>query len=255
MTLTQTPAGLRRDLEIIDLLARPEHTSRGLGVTRIAELLGREKSQVSRALRSLEAEGMVERDPVTRRYRLGWRLFALAARTHHARLVQVAAPYLRRLASEFDEDVHLCVLRGEQVLTLLSAPSSRVYHRIWEGVSVPVIMAGAGRSLLADWEEDQVRRLLRASLPAGLDSAVADEKQWLADLAHARTHGYVVSEVELDDLPGGVSAPVRDHRRLIAAAISMALTKLPPEERLHEMGRGVAQAAAELSAALGCPRA
>ncbi|HLU75425.1 MAG TPA: IclR family transcriptional regulator C-terminal domain-containing protein [Nonomuraea sp.] len=253
---TVPSAGLRRDLEILDVLAGhgDERDADGFGVSWIAQRLGREKSQVSRALRALEAEGMVERDPLTRRYRLGWRLFALAARTQQSRLVQVAEPYLRRLATAYDEDVHLCVLRGEQVLTLLSAPSSRAYHLVWEGITVPVIMAGAGRSLLADWHQEHVRELLRATLPAELDSSVASEKQWLADLTHVRTFGYVVTEMELDDIPAGVTAPVRDHRRLIVAAISMTLTRVPEEPHLHELGMTVAQTANELSFALGYPR-
>ncbi|GAA2844724.1 IclR family transcriptional regulator [Nonomuraea rubra] len=250
-------AGLRRDMEILEVLAGhgDERDADGFGVSWIAERLGREKSQVSRALRALELEGMVERDPLTRRYRLGWRLFALAARTQHARLVRVATPYVRHLAAAFDEDAYLCVLRGSMVLTLLSVPSSRAYHRVWEGVSIPVIMAAAGRSLLAEWEEGRVRELLRASLPSGLDSAVGSEDSWLADLAHVRSAGYAISDVELEDSQAGVSAPVRDHRGLIAAAISVSITRRTSQERLHEMGAVVAGEARELSAALGLPPA
>ncbi len=146
---------------------------------------------------------MVERDPLTRRYRLGWRLFALAARTEQSRLVRVSAPYVRRLAAAFDEDAYLCVLRGNMVLTLLSVPSSRAYHRVWEGVSVPVIMAVAGRSLLAEWDEERVRELLATVLPAGLDGSVGGIDAWLKELASARTDGYAVSDVELDDSEAG----------------------------------------------------
>jgi DNA-binding IclR family transcriptional regulator len=246
-------AGLRRDMEILEVLAGhgDDRDADGFGVSWIAQRLDREKSQVSRALRALELEGMVERDPVTRRYRLGWRLFALAARTQHARLVRVAAPFLRRLTIAFDEEAYLCVLRGNQVLTLLSMPSSRVYHRVWEGVSVPVIMAAAGRALLADWQEERVRELLRTVLPSGLDRAVAGEEEWLADLAQVRSAGYAVSDVELDDSAAGVSAPVRDHRGLITAAISVAVARTATQDRLHEMGAIVAETARELSAALG----
>ena len=97
--LAVSSAGLRRDLEILEVLAGHGDglDTDGFGVSWIAQRLGREKSQVSRALRALEAEGMVERDPLTRRYHLGWRLFALASRTQQARLVQVSAPFLRRL--------------------------------------------------------------------------------------------------------------------------------------------------------------
>ncbi|MCG5215177.1 IclR family transcriptional regulator [Streptosporangium sp. KLBMP 9127] len=247
--------GLRRDMEILELLAGHGggRDVDGLGVSWIAQRLGREKSQVSRALRSLESEGMVERDPVTRRYRLGWRLFALAARTSQSRLVQVAAPFLRRLAMIIDEDSHLCVLRGDSVLTVLSVPSSRAYHRIWEGVAIPVIMAAASRSLLSDWDDDQMRAILRAKLPGGLSAELGDEKQWLADAAHVREHGYTTTDVELEDGVLGVSAPVRDHRGMVAAAISVSVARVRDEARLHEMGRLVGETARQLSIALGLP--
>ncbi|GAA1616813.1 IclR family transcriptional regulator [Nonomuraea maheshkhaliensis] len=246
-------AGLRRDMEILEILAGlgDERDADGFGVSWIAQRLGREKSQVSRALRGLEVEGMVERDPLTRRYRLGWRLFALAARTEQSRLVRVSAPYVRRLAAAFDEDAYLCVLRGNMVLTLLSVPSSRAYHRVWEGVSVPVIMAAAGRSLLAEWDEERVRELLATVLPAGLDGSVGGIDAWLKELASARTAGYAVSDVELDDSEAGVSAPVRDHRGVITAAISVSVTRAASHTRLHEIGASVAETARELSCALG----
>ncbi|MFG2077107.1 IclR family transcriptional regulator [Nonomuraea maritima] len=246
-------AGLRRDMEILEVLAGhgDDRDADGFGVSWIAQRLDREKSQVSRALRALELEGMVERDALTRRYRLGWRLFALAARTQHARLVNVAAPFLRGLALAFDEDAYLCVLRGTHVVTLVSVPSSRAYHRVWEGVSVPVTMAAAGRSLLVDWQEEHVRQLLGAALPSGLDSAVSSAEKWLADLAHVRSEGYAVSDVELDDSVAGVSSPVRDHRGLIVAAINVSVTRAAAPERLREMGTRLAGAAREMSAALG----
>jgi DNA-binding IclR family transcriptional regulator len=247
--------GLRRDMEILELLAGhgDDRERDGLGVNWIAQRLGREKSQVSRALRALEVEGMVERDPVTRRYRLGWRLFALAARTQQVRLVQMAAPFLRRLAAVTDEDTHLCVLRGEMVLTLLSMPSSRAYHRIWEGISVPLIMSASGRSLVADWHQDHVLELLSTRLPGGLGSSPGVEKQWAADIAHIRLHGYSVTGAELDDSAAAVSAPVRDHRGLITAAVSVSVTRAPVAERLHQMGGIVAETARQLSIALGMP--
>jgi DNA-binding IclR family transcriptional regulator len=62
-----SPAGdtrLRRIVEILEALGTPEAAREGgLGVVRVAELVGREKSLVSRALGALAAERLVERDP------------------------------------------------------------------------------------------------------------------------------------------------------------------------------------------------
>nr|PZN47425.1 MAG: IclR family transcriptional regulator [Actinomycetota bacterium] len=251
MTLTQTPAGLRRDLEIIDLLARPEHTSRGLGVTRIAELLGREKSQVSRALRNLEAEGMVERDRESLAYRLGWRLYAMAARTVEARLAHLASHYLRRLVAALNETAHLCVLRGTGVLTLLSITPSNAYRALgWEGMTVPAPLTSAGWVLMADWTPDTVRSwtagwLRETNRPADLLDHL------LAQIADVRSRGYAAVDEEFEVGLVGVSAPVRDYRGLIIAAIHVTAPKARLGPHLDDAGERTLAIAQELSAALG----
>ena len=45
----------------------------GLGVKRLSELTGHEISRVSRTLEVLSELGLVDRDPATKAYRLGWR--------------------------------------------------------------------------------------------------------------------------------------------------------------------------------------
>ncbi|MEV5411205.1 IclR family transcriptional regulator [Thermopolyspora sp. NPDC052614] len=251
MTTPQASAGLRRDLEIVDLLAQPEHAHGGLGVTRIAELLGREKSQVSRALRGLEAEGMVERDPESLAYRLGWRLYAMAARTAEARLTHVAAPYLRRLVASLNETAHLCVLRGSGVLTLLSVAPSHAFRALgWEGVTVPAPLTSAGRVLVSDWAPDTLRAwattwLQETNRPAALLDHL------LAQVAAIRNRGFAAVDEEFEVGLVGVSAPVRDFRGLIVAAINVSAPKARLGPHLDEAGRRTLTIARELSTALG----
>jgi len=57
-------AGLVRDLEILEVLGSLESkNSGGLGVSRVAELSGRDKGQISRTLSTLLDAGFVTRDP------------------------------------------------------------------------------------------------------------------------------------------------------------------------------------------------
>ena len=85
----QDATGLRRGLAIVEVLA--DHAASGgepLGVVRIAELSGARRARCRARCGSLAETGFVERDPATRGYRIGWRLFALAARAgepRHAR--------------------------------------------------------------------------------------------------------------------------------------------------------------------------
>jgi DNA-binding IclR family transcriptional regulator len=257
--VTPPSAGLRRDLEILDLLALPEHCTQGLGVSRIAELLGREKSQVSRALKALEAEGMADRDPESLEYRLGWRLYVLAARTTEARLTHHAAPYLRRLVAALNETTHLCVLRGSAVLTLLSVSPSHAFRGLgWEGVSVPVPMTSAGRVLVSDWAPDALRSWVGSWLEETASSTAAESRQrvrraddLLREVAAIRKQGFAAVDEEFEPGLVGVSAPVRDFRGMIVAAINVSAPKGRLGTHLDEAGRRTLAVARELSAVLG----
>lgn len=243
--------GLRRDLEILDLLALPEYAAPGLGVSRIAELLGREKSQVSRALKALESEGMADRDPESLEYRLGWRLYALAARTAEARLTHVASPYLRRLVAALNETIHLCVLRGSGVLTLLSVSPSHAFRGLgWEGVTVPVPMTSAGRVLVSDWAPDALRPWAETWFKDEPDHGPAID-HLLREVAAIRKRGFAAVDEEFEDGVVGVSAPVRDFRGMVVAAINVSAPKGRLGGHLDEAGRRTLAVARELSAELG----
>lgn len=201
-------------MEVLRELASQECLRRGgLGVVRIAVRLGREKSQVSRALRSLHGEGLVQRDPRTRTYQLGWGLYTLAARGIETRLVRAADAHLHRLADLQRADIRLCVLIGGQVLTLISLPQE------WAGGAEAPASTPCGAVLSLDWPEVVLDDLVPGSDPAP-DSL-------LASRAQARARGYVQFP-ETDTEPARYSAPVRDFRGMVIAAIQ--LTQRPGEE-------------------------
>ncbi|WIX98987.1 IclR family transcriptional regulator [Amycolatopsis mongoliensis] len=235
--------GLRRDLDLLEALASPEAQRAGeLGVVRLAQLTGREKSQVSRALKALAEEGVVERDPDTLGYRLGWRLFSLVARTVEDRLVRAAEPVMRELSAELEETNHLCVLRDQQVLTLLSVSGHSFRVHGWEGRGVPAHCTSAGRVLLLDASPDDlyVRFPALPALP-GL---------W-AKIQQARRDGYARVSEEFEAGLAGVSAPIRDFRGRVVAALNVSAPAGRLGERLDAAGRVTARAAARVSAHLG----
>ncbi len=247
-------AGLRRDLDLLEVLARDgQRRGGGLGVVKVAELVGREKTQVSRALASLSEEGLVERDENTLAYRLGWRLYALAARTSEARLVTVAAPYLRRLVSVLHETTHLCVLRGGDVLTLLSESPAHAFRGVgWEGVTVPAPATSAGRVLVSEWEPAVIRSWFTPErlAAAGAMNRFHDADHLLTELARIREQGYATVDEEFEIGVVGCSAPVRDFRGQIVATVSTSAPKGRMGERLDAAGRATAKLARQLTAAV-----
>ncbi|WP_413803323.1 IclR family transcriptional regulator [Streptomyces iranensis] len=237
--------GLRRDIDLLEALASDEaQNAGGLGVVRLAQLVGREKTQVSRALKALAAAGIVERDPDTLEYRLGWRLFSLVARTSQNRLVRMAEPVMHALSADVEETSHLCVLSDREVLTLLSVSGHSFRVHGWEGRGVPAWQTSAGRVLLADATPDELY------VRFGTTSTPPIPELW-ALIQKASRQGYARVSEEFEAGLVGVSAPVRDFRGRVVAAINISAPKSRLGDRLDQAGRTTAKAAARVSALLG----
>ena len=134
----------------------------GLGVKQLSELTGNEISRVSRTLDVLSESRLVERDPTSLAYRLGWRFFALAARAGQSQLRNDAARFVRLLTDEFEERAYLSVLDGREVLTIISespAHTLQAAGRVGRSNEF-VYCTSAGRALLFGHSEDELTALV-----------------------------------------------------------------------------------------------
>ena len=247
-------ARLQRLIDILLVLGGDEAAAQGgLGVVRVAELVGREKSQVSRALAVLADGGLVSRDPDTLEYRLGWRLFALAARVGHQPLLAASPPLLAALVARLGETAHLSVLDGREVVTLLSEASPSVLRAgDWSGHRVPAHCTSAGRALLLDHDRAALGALFDDEpLPALGPAAPLDVDDLHGRVLAARAQGHAVVVEEFEPGLVGVAAPVRDFRGRIVAALNVSAPAFRFAERLPAAGREVRAAADALSARLG----
>ncbi|MFD4232482.1 IclR family transcriptional regulator [Streptomyces sp. NPDC058545] len=237
--------GLRRDIDLLEALGSPDacHTG-GLGVVRIAQLVGREKSQVSRALKALAEVGIVERDPDSLEYRLGWRLFSLVARTSESRLVRVAGPVMHQLSVGLEETSHLCVLHEKEVRTLLSVSGHSYRLREWEGRGVPAWITSAGPVLLQGASPDELYVRFGATDEVSVPALWAKVKQ-------AQEEGFAREIDEFEPGLVGVSAPVYDFRGRVVAALNVTAPTDRFAGRLDHAGRSAMAAAAKVSAQLG----
>src|SRR5215213_6803327 len=192
---------LRRELAILTVLGGEGAVQDGgLGVVRIADLIGREKSQVSRTLKTLAESGFVDRDTATLQYRLGWRFFALAARAGEQRLLSVAPALLERLVEDVGETAHLSVLQGVEVLTVLSeSPPLAVKADGWAGRTVPIYCTSAGRALLFDYDDEAIQNLLSdVEFRELRPGTVRNVEELYERLVAARAQGYALVVEELE---------------------------------------------------------
>jgi IclR family KDG regulon transcriptional repressor len=245
---------LRRGLDLLLALGGDEALEQGgLGVVRLAELLGSEKSRVSRTLRVLADYQLVERDPETLAYRLGWRMFFLARRLGDSRLERVGGLHVEQLVELFDEGAYISVLVGADVVTLIARAPARAVHATGRvGHTVEAYCTSSGRALLFRHTREELDRLF-----AGVEfqSHGPNTPRDVADLWErleaARAVGYATVDEETEPGLVGVAAPLHDFTGRVLAAINVSAPKFRFADRLEAAGEQVKATAEELSRTLG----
>lgn len=230
-------AGLARGLDVLSVLADPAEPD-GLGVVALAERVGADKSQLSRTLATLEERGFVDRNGETLAYRLGWRLFGLAARVAESRLLTEAPPVLRGLVRQLGESAHLSVRQGDQVLTLVSeSPPATLHAPGRVGGLTPLARTSAGRVLALELDDAELTSLGLAGQAAAI--------------AEAQRRGYAIVREEFEPGLVAAAAPVRDGSGRVVAAVNVSAPGFRFDARLDEAARCVVEAAGVLSTAIG----
>jgi DNA-binding IclR family transcriptional regulator len=196
----------------------------------------------------------IERDTDSLRYRIGWHVFALASRAADRQLLIAAAPLLRRLAAhDLGERIHLTVLKGAEVLTVLTeAPAHSVQSVAWAGRLVPAHNTSSGRSLIIDLERDDLARLFAGvTFQVGGPNAPRDVDELYERILVARRAGYAIVDEEFEPGLVAASAPVRGFRGDVVAALNVSGPKFRLGARLPFAGQAVKAAADDLSTQLG----
>jgi IclR family KDG regulon transcriptional repressor len=196
-----------------------------LSAAEMSKETGLDPSTVFRLLLTLEAQGFVEVNHTTGKYRPGVTLLELGSRfLKNNDIRSRAIGHLERLRDEFGETVHLTVLNGNEVVYLeklaglhpIGFMSSRVGDRN------PAHCTGVGKALLAFIPDDE----LTACYPDGrltryTDTTITELEALRLELKKVRDRGYATDQEEHEPGVKCVAVPVFDHKG-IAAAISVS---------------------------------
>jgi DNA-binding IclR family transcriptional regulator len=225
----------------------------GLTVSQLAAATDRDRGLVSRAAADLVALGLADREPESRKLRLGWRLYAHAARIGRERLWRRAGPVLRELAETTGESAYAAVRSGTDAVIIAEAtPAQVVVVASWAGRSTHVARSDAGPMLLADLSPAEIRALLGDELPpATAAHAPKSLDDLLTVVEEARTRGVSVLDEQAEPDAASAAAAVRDHGGATVAAIVIRGPWARTRDRLDHLAARVRAAAAELSRELG----
>ena len=203
-----------------------------LGVSELGRQLGVHKATASRLAAVLAERGLLERDPVTERYRIGFGLVRLAgAAMSGLDLVRLARPILETLAERSREATNLGVRSGDDVVYVDQITGTRSIVTVsWVGQAhadaLHVQRQGAARvgrrgRPRAACSPGRSRRSRRTRSPTPRRCAPSSSS--------VRTRGYAQAVEEFEEGLNAVAAPVRQADGRVIAALGVS----GPAFRMH----------------------
>ncbi len=243
---------LARGLDVLELFAseRPE-----LAQKEISESLGLPMPTVHRLVGLLADRGWLDRDPGSRRLRLGLQTARLVpALLAGMRLPELARPHLARVAAEVHETVNMAILQGPEIVYLLSEAGDRLLStQVMVGMRLPAHCTALGKCLLAQLPADLARAALgREPYEKRTARTLSTWTKLGHELAAIRAAGVAISEQEYEAGLISIAAPVRwiDGPGSAAINVSLPTGRATPELR-HRLAKRLVKAAAEISRGLG----
>ena len=242
---------LDRAMTILSILEQKNTAS----VTEIAEELGVNKSTVSRLMEALKKHDMVQADPATKKYGLGFKILYLGEGVkRNINIITIARPFLTKLYDELDESVHLCAFNNDAAYVVDQVQSNKVYNlSATVGMAEPLHSSSVGKCILAFRAPFAAVRLLKDyPLTAYTPKTITDMDILMEQLAIIRSQGYAVDDEEIALGVRCIAAPIYDYRGEVnySLGVSGTTNNIKPAAMDRYLS-ALLSASSQISSALG----
>lgn len=240
-------SALGKALLVLDVITEQPQS---IGLPDIASRVDLPRQTAHRVLQQLERSGLVARDSVRDRFKVGPRLSRLAlAVLYSENQTAPVRDILRRLVDDIQETCKIGVLKGMQFVAVERVECKQTLRVQLDEPFAPAHCTAGGKAQLAFMPSEVRARLLHSmELKAVTDKSVTDPARLEQELAEVRRRGYATSFEELADGLSAIGVPVIDQAGRPCAALSVhgPLMRLPAE-RVRELAPRIKQSAQELA--------
>jgi DNA-binding IclR family transcriptional regulator len=231
--------------KVIDLLEAVARSAEPIGLMELAAAVGMDKSAASRHAAALVGQGLLRRNPDTRKYSVGDRTVAFACSVlGRTNLRSSAVPHLVRLRDASGETASLALRVGGERICVAAVESRHDVRRVVNvGERVLLHEGVCGEVLLSVLPAPDLRSALQDAEARG-----ADMQRLHAGVLEARRRGY--SAAEGLRVPGvsAIAVPVHaDGVEQVAALVLAGPSQRFTAERMEAVAPAMTAAAAALS--------
>lgn len=228
-------------------------SSNGLGVSELAKQLRIGKSTVHGITLALEEIGVLVRDPLHKKYNMGYTLLELRKKAYaKMELRDVARIPLERLMEKIGETVFLGILNGDHV-TILDAVESHNEMKITSppGTRLPLLAGAIGKIFLARFEEKKAKEILqKMGLRRYTSKSIVDPKKFFKEVEKTRTKGYVIDDEEYMMGVKAIAAPILAASPPLAAIWVVGFTSSLNDQKMEKVILEIQKTAQEINHSL-----
>ncbi|NGO09594.1 IclR family transcriptional regulator [Streptomyces sp. HC44] len=234
---------LERAISLLEATA--DSAPDGETATNLAGRCGLNRATAWRLLSTMEQYGLVERNPLTSRYTIGFAVARMASAAGFDGLIRRAHGILRQVSEQTGETANLAVVQQLGLTYIDEVTPPVVLSAKWLGRQAPLHATSTGKALLAWLPPEEAESLLAEPLSTYTDTTISDRARLRTELAETRERGYSVCAGEMERNLYGVSAPVLgNHDRPFAVVSIWGPRDRVPASRFPALGV-LARAAAD----------
>lgn len=214
---------LDRAMDILDCFT---FNRKELSQGEIVRETGLNRTTVIRFLSHLTGRGFLKYNDQERVYTLGNRILELGGiALSSISLRTVAAPYLTRLRNDIGHTILLAVRIEDDLVYIDKRDGKGVMVTTSEiGRRRPLHFGMLGMVLTAYIPKpEQVRLLVKDPLIAYTPKSITSNGKFLRELEIIRRNGYYIGKEDVFEGLGGISAPVRNHKGEVVAALGFTM--------------------------------
>lgn len=191
--------------------------------TEIAQRAGVNRATAWRLLVTLEHFHLIERDPSSGRYTVGYGAARIASVSSGASLARIARPVLEHLGAELRESIYLQVASGGRMIVLDEVRAVNPVQVDLANLEVPLHCGSVGKLFLAFLPERERDEFLAQPLTSFTDRTITDPDRLRTAIAQAKSDRFAIAYQE--HLPdwAGATAAVCDRRERPLAYLNVTV--------------------------------
>lgn len=194
-----------------------------LSIGEISKQTGLNRTTVWRLIGSLENQGFVEKNPVTKGYQLGYTIYQLVSQNDpYGPLIRRARQTLEKLKEESGETVLLSVPKNNGILTIDQINTDQTIRLIdYSNTISPLHCTSNGKVLLSLLPEKELEFLLEQPLKQYSKNTITDPEKLREEIENTRIQKVGLCIGELDENENAISAPIFDNKKNVIAFITI----------------------------------